>query len=376
MINAYCIGGSIVNGWGTDLDIHWDNILRNTTSLKPYTLPDGTATYASFLDNEQWEELLTKYGHHYTKAALLCIEAINKATEQLTIDWTTTTIVLATTKGDIDLYATLKTINHNTLSFLPHLAAQLNVYYKPQKPVQIISNACISGSQAIQFGASQVRNGFAQTVIACGVDLLTLFTLQGFQCLKALSDKPAKPFDKDRNGISLGEAASAIVLSNNPLPFRDKAVVACTHGITTNDANHISGPSRTGEGLYKAMMSVNSGMNQLPDAVSLHGTGTLFNDDMESIAMQRAGLEAIDCFGVKGAYGHTLGAAGVLESILSIYSLCFNIIPPTRGYSLSGTSALLNVAKAPVLKPLNTVLKCSSGFGGGNCALLFKKIND
>ncbi len=374
MDKAYCIGGAIVNGWGSDIDIHWNNLLDNKTSLKAFTLPDGSSTHASYLDESKWNELKARYGQQYTKAALLCIEAIEKATGKLNIDWNTTSIILATTKGDIDLYSTGNSKNQNLPAFFPHLATQINAHFKPQRPSMIISNACISGSQAIQHGASMVRQGCAETVVVCGVDLLTLFTLQGFQCLKALSDKPAKPFDKDRNGISLGEAASALVISNRPRPFKDMSVVECTCGVTTNDANHISGPSRTGEGLYNAILAVIRKMEYRPDAISLHGTGTLFNDDMESVALQRTGFDSIDCFGVKGAYGHTLGAAGILESVLCIYSLCTNIIPPTPGFDLSGTTIPLKITKAPVNKSLITLLKCTSGFGGGNCALMFQKI--
>jgi len=373
MNNVFCTGGSIVNNWGTNLDNHWTNVLNKDSSLLPMTLNDGTQTYASYLSAEQWQQLFEKYGTHYTKSALLCIEAINCAIKNQQINWKKTAIIVATTKGDIDLYAFDKPNIHNIKTFFHHLSSQLNTHFKPIRPCTILSNACISGSQAIQLGAAYLQSGIADNVVVCGVDLCTTFTLTGFNSLKALSSQPAMPFDKNRDGISLGEASSALVLSKEALPFNGLTQIQYVTGAVSNDANHISGPSRTGEGLYQAIQHVSSQSEYPIDAISLHGTATIYNDDMESVAIHRCGLQSTPCFGLKGIYGHTLGAAGILESIISLLALSYNIIPATTGYTNLGTAHPIAVSSHNQKGTFKTILKCTSGFGGGNCALIFHK---
>ncbi len=373
MIQVFCTGGSIVNNWGTNLNNHWSKILNKDISLTPLTLSDDTQTYASRLSDGQWQQLTEKYGTHYTKSALLCIEAINCAIKNQPINWSKTAIIIATTKGDIDLYSLDGTNAHNIKTYFHHLSTQLNTYFKPIKPCTILSNACISGSQAIQFGAAYLQSGSADNVVVCGVDLCTAFTLSGFNSLKALSTHPAMPFDKYRDGISLGEASSAIVLSKKDLSFNGHTQIQYMAGAVTNDANHISGPSRTGEGLYQAIQHVASRLEYPIDAISLHGTATIYNDDMESVAIHRSGLQSTPCFGLKGIYGHTLGAAGILESVISILALANNIIPATTGYTYPGTTHPINVSSQNQKGDFKTILKCTSGFGGGNCALIFHK---
>lgn len=373
MSKVFCISGSIVNSLGTDIDVHWDNVVNRKTCLVQHKIDRDIHTYISCLNDFQWNELREKYGHHHTKCALLCIEAINVATKGLKIDWNCTAIVLATTKGDIDLYSPANNPNQNALSFFSHLSAQINAFFKPAMPAIVLSNACISGSQAIQYGAALLQRENIEHVIVCGVDIMTKFTLTGFNCLKALSALPARPFDRDRDGISLGEAAAALVLSKKDLPFNQLQPIQFLNGFVSNDANHISGPSRTGEGLFKAISMTLEGMTEKVDAISLHGTATIYNDDMESIAINRSGLDTIPCFGIKGIYGHTLGAAGILESIISLCSMSNNTIPATVGCSNPGTSQPINILTGTVYTQVNTLLKSVSGFGGSNCVLLFQK---
>lgn len=205
--------------------------------------------------------------------------------------------------------------------------------------------------------------------------MITRFVLSGFQSFQAVSAAPCKPFDAARNGVTLGEGAATIVLSIEP-PVNAAAHIRVTGGAVSNDANHISGPSRTGQELFQAMQRTmhEAGVTTADiDFISAHGTATLYNDEMESKAITLAGLQEVPVNSLKGYYGHTLGAAGLIESVISVHSLLQNLVIPTKGFSEPGTTKSLNVCST--LQPgfLKTCLKTASGFGGCNAAVLFNK---
>lgn len=238
----------------------------------------------------------------------------------------------------------------------------------------IISNACISGILAINTGADYIQHGLYDHVIVIGIDVLSDFITFGFQSLFAISDERTKPFDKDRKGISIGEASGAVVLSK--YHFDNKFEVEYLGGSSSNDANHISGPSRTGEGLFR---SVNKTFDRAYvkatdiDFISSHGTGTNYNDEMESFALDRLCLNKIPLNSMKGYFGHTLGAAGVIEVIISMKMMQHNCLLKSMGFDELGTSCEVNVLKENLETEVKTVLKTGSGFGGGNASLIIRK---
>jgi 3-oxoacyl-[acyl-carrier-protein] synthase-1 len=181
-----------------------------------------------------------------------------------------------------------------------------------------------------------------------GCDLQSRFIVSGFQAFKALSSEPCTPFDTNRKGLNLGEAAATIVYTTEPTDSW-RLVAGSIH----NDANHISAPSRTGEGAYLCLMDVTEGIQPSEIAlVGVHGTGTLYNDDMERIALQRAGLEDVPMSVLKPYFGHTMGAAGVLETIL-----CAEMAKNVK------------ISKCENVK----IIKMLSGFGGVNAAIRIEK---
>jgi len=148
--------------------------------------------------------------------------------------------------------------------------------------------------------------------------------------------------------------------------------VEVTSGAVRNDANHISGPSRTGEGAYLALQSAVKGVNINEIAfTNAHGTATQYNDEMESVALARAGLQEVPVNSLKGYFGHTLGAAGILESIISVYALKDGIIPATYGFETPGVTYPIKIVKTPQPTTKRRFVKMLSGFGGCNAALLF-----
>jgi 3-oxoacyl-[acyl-carrier-protein] synthase-1 len=327
--------------------------------------------YAALFDeNKQFGD------NAYTKFENLLIASIGdalancgvKANDKKTI------LIISTTKGNISLLETeANNPNLKERIALPTSAKLLAKHFGFVNEPLVVSNACISGIVAILTGMRLIRSGRYENAVIAGADVITKFVLSGFQSFQAISAEPCKPFDADRTGITLGEGAATMVLSSNS-KYADNIKVLS--GAVSNDANHISAPSRTGEELAQA---INKTLNDADisasdvDLISAHGTATSYNDEMEAKAITLAGLQNVPVNSLKGYYGHTLGAAGLVESIISIQSLKENVVLPTLGFVTMGVTAPLNVCTAILPGCYHTCLKTASGFGGCNAAILFSK---
>ncbi len=302
--------------------------------------------------------------NRYTDLLTLALDDFIKESGKELVESKSTLIIVSTTK------ANLNELNSDTFDSTRNLIKSKT--NNPNTPM-FISNACISGVIAVNTAADYIRSGKYTDVIVIGIDALYDFVVYGFQSLYALSNEPSKPFDKDRKGISIGEACGIIhVTAKKPKKF----FVEYLGGASSNDANHISGPSRTGEGLVRAVLkSLERSKTSLKDLdfISAHGTGTVFNDEMESIAFSRLTINKVPVNSMKGYFGHTLGAAGVIEILISMLSSETNTLFKSLGFDEQGTSEKLNVIKENKPADVKTVLKTASGFGGGNAALIFRK---
>jgi len=279
-------------------------------------------------------------------------------------------VIICTTKGNIDK------INKNDdprLS-LTRLGNFMRQSFDLANQPMIISNACISGVLGIITAARLIRAGKYDHVMVLGGDIVSEFTLSGFAALHALTDGLCKPYDKNRTGINLGEAAAGLVLSNDDTLFKgtyDQYI----SGASANDANHISGPSRTGEGLHRSIERTLNPVSVDPEQIgylSAHGTGTSFNDEMESIAFERSRLSDVPVNSMKGYFGHTLGAAGVIETMLGLEAMKRKQLVPSLGFEEMGVSSPMNIIIETIPPTSNFFLKTASGFGGCNAAALFK----
>lgn len=282
-------------------------------------------------------------------------------------------LIYSTTKGNIDILENAyKGINENRV-YLHELGKHLQTHFSLKNKPMILSNACISGILAIIIAKRLIENKQYNHVIVCGGDILSEFTISGFKSFNALSSEPCKPFDANRTGINLGESVSSILITNNQSlakPYQTQII----SGTSANDANHISGPSRTGDGLFQCLQHVLKDNTSNIGFISAHGTATPFNDEMESIAFERAGLNTIPVNSLKGYYGHTLGAAGVLETILSLESLKNQFLIKSQGFENIGVSGKISLIESHQSKQFNSFLKTASGFGGCNAAAMFRKI--
>ena len=251
-------------------------------------------------------------------------------------------------------------------------------------PSLTVSVACASGTLAIGLGADLIRSGEADVVVAGGVDVFSEFVFAGFDSLRALSIAGARPFDRRRDGLSLGEGAGFVLLEEvSGARRRGRVPLAYVAGYgSAADAHHMTRPSPSGEGLVRAVSSALNDAGASPGEigfVSTHGTGTVFNDRMEAAAFGTLFGEAVRDLpvnSIKGAIGHTLGAAGALEAILSVLVLSQGAIPPTSGFEVPDPACPLDVvfgSPRPLAPSCRYVLSTSSAFAGTNAALVLER---
>lgn len=377
MSRNYLLSDSIISPLGFGTTENLAAIRNSESALKLHKHPRffEEGYYAGLIDDELLDEKFVKIGDvfSYTKLEKLIILAIQKVLDQQPdLDLTKTGLIISTTKGNI--------AELGKTTFLPervHLWKMGDVICKffgfKDKSV-IISNACISGALAIKVANDFININKFENAIVAGGDLVSDFVLSGFQSFQAISPQPCKPFSRDRKGISLGEAAAAILIGTGK--SKDEEQIQYIDAVTANDANHISGPSRTGEGLYKSISSLLERNKMNPgeiDFLSAHGTATIYNDEMEAIAFNRAGLSMTPVNSFKSYYGHTLGASALIESILTKHSLLNNELYESMNFTELGVSEELNIIQHTEKKELNVALKTASGFGGCNLAMLLKK---
>ena len=291
-------------------------------------------------------------------------------------------LVLSTTKANIEALERISDNRACSDSARRHLqsnllAADLAAAHGARGPVQTISVACVSGLIAIQQGTRMIQRGEAEAVLVVGVDCLSEFVVAGFTALKALDPIGCRPFDAKRCGLSPGEAGAAIVLVRGDL--MSQPAIAIRGFGSSNDANHLTGPSRDGSGLAQAIQAALAAAKLAPneiDYVHAHGTATSYNDTMESLALHTVFGEACPpVSGSKGMLGHTLGAAGVVETICCVLAMQENFLPGTPRLSVAAEGTPARLVREPRTGvKLRNVLKLNTGFGGMNGALILKKL--
>jgi 3-oxoacyl-[acyl-carrier-protein] synthase-1 len=329
--------------------------------------------YAGIINTKEIEAAFSKMnnGKSYTRLEKLMILALQPVIAASGIAFSDRVgLIVSTTKGNI---TAVKGKEIPVEAYLHTLAKTVAAYFDFKTEPIVVSNACVSGIQAISVAKRLIEGDMFDNVFVVSGDEVSEFVLAGFKSFQAMSDMPCRPFAPDRDGITLGEAAAAALITTNA--EHAKARIAGDGSI--NDANHISGPSRTGEGLVKSIESALSeaGVStQKIDYISAHGTATLYNDEMETVAFNRMGLNKVPINSFKGYYGHTLGSSGLLETVIGLESLLQNRLFKSIGYEDDGTAQQISVITENCKKEIHYFLKTASGFGGTNTAVLFEKI--
>jgi 3-oxoacyl-[acyl-carrier-protein] synthase I len=380
MNEVYILSDNIISSLGFSTSENMQRMVAGETGIRHWE--DLSLSPVPFWASRVEDTLLRKHfsafadPKDFSRFEQMVLCSVKDALSHTTLDISDrkTLFILSTTKGNIDLLnKSYDNADTGNPVYLWQTASKLQHFLNLANTPLIISNACISGLMAVIVGARLIRAGKFEKIIVSGADLVSEFVLSGFNSFLSLSSGPCKPFDKNRQGLSLGEGAGTVILTS-VLPASDhKHRIRVGYGFSSNDANHISGPSRTGEGLYLAIRKTLEKNKLHVDYISAHGTATPFNDEMESVAITRACLQDVPVNSYKGYWGHTLGAAGVIESIAGAHSLIRNQLIGTLGFSEPGTTHPLAVIDSSRKASLNSCLKIASGFGGCNAALLMYK---
>lgn len=364
------IADNIISPLGFTTEANYQALLAGRSALQCYKGWRGiNEPFAASLFTEEQTAALVTEG--LTRFESLAMASVRRAVRSAGLDVSQPSVVLilSTTKANVELLEQ----GESSARLFPGVSAGriARAVGVTTTPVTVC-NACISGVSSIILASRLLDSCLYDYAIVCGAECVSPFILSGFQSLKAVSARDCRPFDLDRSGLNLGEAAATIVFAADRVSSGQGWGVKA--GVIRNDAYHISAPSKQAEGACQALLSVLNGRDVSRLAfINAHGTATMFNDQMESVAIERAGLSAVPVNGLKGYYGHTLGAAGVLETLLSMRACDDQLVLGTRGFAERGVSGRISLSAIhrPCLQP--DFVKMISGFGGGNAAIWMTK---
>lgn len=373
--DVYISGYNCITPLGFDAESNWRALAEGKSGVC-FTQPAASreAFYVSAISNERLKAEFEKQfpGQHASRLEKMLLLSLKPLAERHTIS-ENTALIVSTTKGNISLLKNQPALPEAV--FLSGMAQKIADFFGFKTKPVVVSNACVSGVMAIAVAKNMIRTGKYKDAFVIAGDEVSEFVLSGFNSFQALADGPCRPYDKNRNGINLGEAAAAVYMTSEP-DGNEQFSFKVSGDSAVNDANHISGPSRTGDGLFA---SIRNAMDEAQvssediDFISAHGTATLYNDEMECIAFHRMDMQHIPLNSMKGYYGHTLGASGLLESIMAMESALKNMLIPSKNFKDPGTSQPLNIIKENKTADIRYILKTASGFGGCNAAVVLEK---
>ncbi|SIT26825.1 beta-ketoacyl synthase N-terminal-like domain-containing protein [Chryseobacterium gambrini] len=385
---VYITDYNCVTPLGFDVSSNWNALVEGKSGVGLHKIIENQEPfYASMIDSEKLDEEFNRFfdspqkseirrlandNVSFTRLEKMFLLSLKPLVERHNIT-EETAFILSTTKGNISLLKNKKTLPEEV--FLSNLAQKIADFFGFQTKPIVVSNACVSGVMAIGVAKNMILAGKYKDAFVVAGDEISEFVISGFNSFQAIGTEICKPYDKNRDGINIGEAAAAVYITsirdkNEKFSFKilgDSAI---------NDANHISGPSRTGDGLFA---SINNAMTEAQvsaekiDFISAHGTATIYNDEMEAIAFNRMNLQNIPLHSLKAYYGHCLGASGLLESIISMESALNKTLIPSKNFKETGTSQSLNIIKENQSAEIKYILKTASGFGGCNAAIVLEK---
>jgi 3-oxoacyl-[acyl-carrier-protein] synthase-1 len=385
---VYITDYNCVTPLGFDISSNWNALLEGRSGVALHKIIENQEPfYASMIDSEKLEKEFNRFfdsaqndNTSFTRLEKMFLLSLTPLVERHNIT-DETAFILSTTKGNISLLKNQDTLPKGV--FLSSLAQKIADFFGFKTKPIVVSNACVSGVMAIAVAKNMIQAGKYKNAFVVAGDEISEFVISGFNSFQAIGTEICKPYDKNRDGINIGEATAAVYITGHCEEQSDEAIsknekfsFKVLGDSAINDANHISGPSRTGDGLFA---SINTAMTEAQvsaeqiDFISAHGTATIYNDEMEAIAFNRMELQNVPLNSMKGYYGHCLGASGLLESIISMESALNNTLIPSKNFKETGTSQPLNIIKENQPAEIKYILKTASGFGGCNAAIVFEK---
>lgn len=380
----YITDYNCVTPLGFNVGANWKALVEGKSGVALHKIIDNQdGFYASMIDSEKLDNEFKKFfaqneNDSFTRLEKMLFLSLQPLVERHTIS-EDTAFILSTTKGNISLLKNQSELPEGV--YLSKLAQKIVDFFGFKTKPIIVSNACVSGVMAISVAKNMIQAGKYKDAFVIAGDELSEFVISGFNSFQAIGSGPCKPYDKNRDGINIGEAAAAVYVTDGysnegKISQNEKFRFKVLGDSAVNDANHISGPSRTGDGLYasirNAMTEANVSSEQI-DFISAHGTATLYNDEMEAIAFNRMELQNVPLNSMKGYYGHCLGASGLLESIISMESALHGTLLPSKNFEEMGVTQPLNIIRENQSADVKYILKTASGFGGCNAAVVLEK---
>ncbi len=370
--NVVIPAGDMVTPYGRGIDACWQGLLSKRCMIQPVL--HFTAAFegseAGIIPNLSLEK-------NDSRVMAMLRPLLNEAGESIPND---ALCLLATTIGEIEYLeeAVLENKSGAEESCPSRLLKKIETALKLKQAGIVVSAACSSAGVAISQGAAMIADGEQDAVLVVACDSVSEFLYSGFSSLLALDAKKARPFDQNREGLSIGEATGYLLLMSEERAVREKRKIMgeIAGWEISNDANHMTGPSRDGLALAKAIQISLKKANidkKSVASISAHGTGTLYNDAMELKAFKSAFENPIPAYSIKGAIGHTMAAAGLVEVLVALKSLDEQKVPATVGVSQIDAEAQGWISGEIQPARGDYALSTNSGFGGVNASLLLKR---
>lgn len=391
---VFVTGVGIISAIGSGIEETLDSFRNLKTGIGPLTLFASVLSgipvaEVKFSNNDLKRLAGADPRNIHTRNTLLAIIASGQAVSDS--GWKNTAekktgAVFATTVGGMDFnerYYTslLQSDRHkDIISVLDSAdcAEKVAAYFGIRHYVTTISTACSSSANAIMMGTRLIRNNRLQRVLAGGSDALTKFTLNGFSALEILSTTGCRPFDMNRNGLTIGEAAAVLVLESEEVADPGRIICEVTGYANVNEAYHATASSVDGTGALMAMQQALACASLMPDRISYinaHGTGTEINDLSEGNAIEKLfGKNIPPVSSTKAFTGHTLGAAGAVEAVFSAIALRNQLLLPGLNFKSPMPELSFQPCERTQSHPINHVMSNSFGFGGSNTTLIFSKV--
>jgi 3-oxoacyl-[acyl-carrier-protein] synthase II len=395
-------GMNIISSLGLDLETNWNNLVAGNSGVKMISLFDASRNITRIAAEvpSEFEEYSRKYikkraASQMTRVTRMCVVCAKEAVEKSGIDFeqmdkTRCSVILGVVNtGNSSTEKETTHQNRIFKSMTNSMSAWISMEYQLTGPNFVVNTACASSAYAISLGFDMIRNNQADLVIVGGADSIVNFEeIEGFNSLYAISvendipEKASKPFSKNRDGFVIGEGTGIMILESESLAKKRNAFIyAEVSGFAiTSESYNIMAPMKDGEGMAYTMEKAirHAGIyKEEVDYINAHGTSTELNDRYETMAIKKVfGEHAyhIPVSSSKSMIGHTIGAAGAIEGIITIMSIKNSILTPTINLDLPDPDLDLDyVPNRAREKEVNVALSNSFGFGGHNATLVFRK---
>lgn len=364
----------LITPYGCGTDLCWSGLLAGRSELAALNRFDTSAFKSNMAG------IIPGLSYHEGKSLVLQMLEKVLANHSIPSD---AHLLLATLNGEMDCVeeSVLHGRGQPHDSCMPRLLKSAQRLCSVTDEGAVVSSACASSTVALGLASSAIRNGEHDCVVVISCDAVTEFLYSGFSSLMALDSGAARPFDVQHAGLTIGEAAGyAVLMSEGRAQKEGRSAAGELVGWgMSNDANHMTGPLRDGSGLARSIeiaLKVAGITERQIDFIAAHGTGTLYNDEMEMAAFHRIFSSPHPAYSVKGGMGHTMGAAGLVEAMLALKTFETGLVPPTVGMQMPDATSAGWVSSNPVEVAADYALSTNAGFGGVNASLILKRVRN